>query len=89
MICYISDDIMPEYIKIFSSLMADNYSVPLNGYPGTSRNNNPEQMMEGIVSTLLSEMENSKLFAHIKVTYVCVRLFVLSKMIVYLTCEKF
>lgn len=47
--------------------MADNYGAPLNGYPGTSRNNNPEQMMEGIVSTVFSEMEDSRLFAHVKV----------------------
>ncbi|XP_024872319.1 uncharacterized protein LOC112454915 [Temnothorax curvispinosus] len=60
------DDIMPEYIKIFSSLMADTYGAPLNGYPGTSRNNNPEQMMQGIVSTVFSEMEDSRLFTHIK-----------------------
>ncbi|KYN06247.1 X-linked retinitis pigmentosa GTPase regulator like protein, partial [Cyphomyrmex costatus] len=60
------DDIMPEYIKIFSSLTADNYGTPLNGYPGTNKNNNSEQMMEGTVNTILSEMEDSKLFAHIK-----------------------
>ncbi|EZA47730.1 X-linked retinitis pigmentosa GTPase regulator-like protein [Ooceraea biroi] len=60
------DDIMPEYAKIFSSLMADNYGVPLNGYPGVSKNNSPEQMMEGIISTVFSEMEDSRLFAHIK-----------------------
>lgn len=65
----ISDDIMPEYVKIFSSLMADNYGVPLNGYPGASKNNNPEQMMEGIVSTVFSEMEASRLFAHVKVIF--------------------
>lgn len=60
---------MPEYIKIFSCLMADNYGAPLNGYPGASKNNSPQQMMEGIVSTVFSEMEDSKLFAHIKVKY--------------------
>lgn len=60
---------MPEYIKILSSLMADNYGAPLNGYPGTSRNNSPQQMMEGIISTVSSEMEDSKLFVHIKVKY--------------------
>lgn len=47
--------------------MADNYGAPLNGYPGANRNNNPEQMMEGIVSTILSEMEDFRLFAHVKV----------------------
>ncbi|EFN66274.1 X-linked retinitis pigmentosa GTPase regulator-like protein [Camponotus floridanus] len=62
----IAHDTMPEYIKIFSSLMADNYGAPLNGYPGTSRNNSSQQMMEGIISTVSSEMEDSKLFAHIK-----------------------
>jgi len=62
---FISDDIMPEYIKIFSSLMADNYGAPLTEYP--SRNNNPEQIMEGIVNTVFSEMEDSRLFAHVKV----------------------
>ncbi|XP_011864617.1 PREDICTED: uncharacterized protein LOC105560272 isoform X2 [Vollenhovia emeryi] len=61
------DDIMPEYVKIFSSLMADNYGAPLNyGHPDTSGNNNTKRMMEGIVSTVLSEMEDSRLFAHIK-----------------------
>ncbi|XP_050454237.1 uncharacterized protein LOC126852967 isoform X1 [Cataglyphis hispanica] len=60
------DDTMPEYIKVFSCLMADNYGAPLNGYPGASRNNSPQQMMEGIISTVSSEMEDSKLFAHIK-----------------------
>ncbi|XP_012059515.1 PREDICTED: uncharacterized protein LOC105622712 [Atta cephalotes] len=60
------DDIMPEYIKIFSSLTADSYGAPLNGYPGVNGNNNPEEMMEGTVNTILSEMEDSKLFAHIK-----------------------
>ncbi|XP_077282523.1 RCC1 and BTB domain containing protein claret isoform X3 [Temnothorax americanus] len=60
------DDIMPEYVEIFSSLMADTYGAPLNGYPGTSRNNTPGQMMEGIVSTVFSEMEDSRLFTHIK-----------------------
>ncbi|XP_036149418.1 uncharacterized protein LOC105829672 isoform X2 [Monomorium pharaonis] len=61
------DDIMSEYVKIFSSLIADNYGAPLNGYPGASRNNNnPKQMMKGIVSTIFSETENSRLFAHIK-----------------------
>ncbi|XP_029179044.1 uncharacterized protein LOC114946614 isoform X2 [Nylanderia fulva] len=60
------DDMMPEYIKIFSCLMADNYGAPLNGYPGSSKNNSSQQMMEGIVSTVFSEMEDSKLFAHIK-----------------------
>jgi len=47
--------------------MADNYGAPLNGYPGTSRNNSSQQMMEGIINTVSSEMEDSKLFAHIKV----------------------
>lgn len=60
------DGIMSEYVKIFSSLMADNYGAPLNGYPDARRDNNPEQMMEGIVSTIFSEMEDSRLFAHIK-----------------------
>ncbi|EFN83345.1 X-linked retinitis pigmentosa GTPase regulator-like protein [Harpegnathos saltator] len=60
------DEIMPEYIKIFSCLMADYCGAPLNGYPGASGNNSPEQMMEGIISTIFSEMEDSKLFAHIK-----------------------
>jgi len=60
---------MPEYIKIFSSLTADSYGAPLNGYPGVNGNNNPEEMMEGTVNTILSEMEDSKLFAHIKVTF--------------------
>ncbi|XP_014467574.1 PREDICTED: uncharacterized protein LOC106740753 isoform X2 [Dinoponera quadriceps] len=60
------DEIMPEYIKIFSCLMADNYGAPLNGYPGASGNNSPEQMMEGIINTIFSEMEDSRLFAHIK-----------------------
>ncbi|KAL0112102.1 hypothetical protein PUN28_013376 [Cardiocondyla obscurior] len=60
------DNAMPEYIKIFSSLMADNYGIPLNGYPGTNTNNNPEQMMEGVVGTVFSEMEDFRLFAHIK-----------------------
>lgn len=60
---------MSEYVKIFSFLMADNYGAPLNGYPNTSRNNNPEQMMEGIVSTVFSEMEDSRLFAHVKVIF--------------------
>lgn len=48
--------------------MADHYGIPLNGYPGASGNNSPEQMMEGIVSTIFSKMENSILFAHIKVS---------------------
>lgn len=65
----VADDIMPEYVKIFSSLLADNYGAPLNGYPGAGKNNSPEQMMKGIVSTVLSEMENSRLFAHIKVIF--------------------
>ncbi|KYN28946.1 X-linked retinitis pigmentosa GTPase regulator like protein [Trachymyrmex cornetzi] len=60
------DDIMPEYIKIFSSLTADSYGAPLNGYPGANGNNNPEEMMEGTVNTILSEIEDSKLFAHVK-----------------------
>lgn len=60
---------MPEYIKIFSSLMADNYGAPLIDYPSASRNNNPEQIMEGIVSTVFSEMEDSRLFAHVKVIF--------------------
>lgn len=47
--------------------MADHYGAPLNGYPGASENNSPEQMMEGIISTIFSEMEDSRLFAHIKV----------------------
>lgn len=63
------DGIMSEYVKIFSSLMADNYGAPLNGYPDARRDNNPEQMMEGIVSTIFSEMEDSRLFAHIKVIH--------------------
>ncbi|XP_072761626.1 uncharacterized protein Ca isoform X2 [Anoplolepis gracilipes] len=60
------DDTMSEYVKIFSCLLADNYGAPLNGYPGESKNNSPQQMMEGIISTVSSEMEDSKLFAHIK-----------------------
>lgn len=60
---------MPEYVKVFSCLMADNYGAPLNGYPGASRNNSSQQMMEGIISTVSSEMEHSKPFAHIKVKY--------------------
>ncbi|XP_029664536.1 uncharacterized protein LOC115236290 isoform X3 [Formica exsecta] len=60
------DNTMPEYVKVFSCLMADNYGAPLNGYPGASRNNSSQQMMEGIISTVSSEMEHSKLFAHIK-----------------------
>jgi hypothetical protein len=60
---------MPEYAKIFSSLIADTYGAPLNGYPGVNRNNSPEQMMEGIINTVFSEMEDSRLFAHIKVIF--------------------
>jgi len=60
---------MAEYVKIFSSLMADSYGAPLNGYPGANRNNNPEQMMEGIVSTIFSEMKDFRLFAHVKVVF--------------------
>ncbi|XP_011633715.1 uncharacterized protein LOC105424907 [Pogonomyrmex barbatus] len=60
------DDPMPEYVKIFSSLMADNYGAPLNRHPSSSSRNNPKQMMEGIVNTIISQMEDSRLFAHIK-----------------------
>lgn len=64
---YISGEIMPEYVKIFFSSMADHYGAPLNGHSGVNGNNNSEQMMEGIVNTVFSKMENFRLFAHIKV----------------------
>lgn len=58
---------MPEYINIFSSLMAAHYGAPLNGYLGVNENNDTEQIMDRIASTAFSEMENFRLFAHIKV----------------------
>lgn len=68
--------------------MADNYGAPLNGYPGVSRNNSPEQMMEGIISTVFSEMENSRLFAHIKVIFLQ-KLMKLAMRALFNSIEKF
>lgn len=47
--------------------MANNYGPPLTGYPGTSDNKTPEQMIEGIVSTLSSKYSDPRPFIHIKV----------------------
>ncbi|XP_003698590.1 uncharacterized protein LOC100869963 [Apis florea] len=60
------DQPMPELIKLLSSLMADQFGPPLTGYPGSSGNNTSKQMMEGVLSTVSSNIHDSKSFVHIK-----------------------
>lgn len=74
---FILDQPMPEFIKLLSSLMADQFGPPLTGYPGSSGNNTPKEMMEGVISTVSSNIHDSKSFVHIKVNY---------KIIVHLFC---
>ncbi|XP_071855799.1 RCC1 and BTB domain containing protein claret [Bombus fervidus] len=57
---------MPDYIKLLSCLMADKFGPPLTGYPGSSGNNTPKEMMEGVISTVSSNIHDSKSFVHIK-----------------------
>lgn len=47
--------------------MADQYGVPLTGYPGSSRNNTSADMIEGIISTVSTENDTPRSFVHIKV----------------------
>ncbi|XP_076756092.1 RCC1 and BTB domain containing protein claret isoform X2 [Xylocopa sonorina] len=56
----------PEFIKLLSSLTADQYGPPLTGYPGSSGNNTSKQMMEGVISTVSSNVHDSRSFVHIK-----------------------
>lgn len=60
------DQPMPEFIKLLSSLTADQFGPPLTGYPGSSGNNTSKQMMEGVISTVSSNIHDSKSFVHIK-----------------------
>ncbi|XP_043788505.1 uncharacterized protein LOC122712731 isoform X1 [Apis laboriosa] len=60
------DQPMPEFIKLLSSLTADQFGPPLTGYPGSSGNNTSKQMMEGVISTISSNIHDSKSFVHIK-----------------------
>lgn len=53
---------------MLSISIANNYGPPLTGYPGTSENRTPEQMIEGIVSTLSSKYSDPRPFIHIKVS---------------------
>ncbi|XP_031777146.1 uncharacterized protein LOC100677930 isoform X2 [Nasonia vitripennis] len=55
-----------EYIEMLSTTMAKNYGPPLTGYPGTSDNKTPEQMMDGIISTLSAKYYDPRPFIHIK-----------------------
>ncbi|OAD60135.1 X-linked retinitis pigmentosa GTPase regulator like protein [Eufriesea mexicana] len=57
---------MPEFIKLLSCLTADHFGPPLTGYPGSSENNTSKQMMEGVISTISSNIHDSKSFVHIK-----------------------
>ena len=52
---------------MLSTSLAKNYGPPLIGYPGTSENKTPEQMMEGIISTLSDKYCDPRPFIHIKV----------------------
>lgn len=61
---------MPEFIKLLSSLTADQFGPPLTGYPGSSGNNTSKQMMEGVISTVSSNIHDSKSFVHIKVNII-------------------
>ncbi|KOX68598.1 X-linked retinitis pigmentosa GTPase regulator like protein [Melipona quadrifasciata] len=55
-----------EFIKLLSSLTADQFGPPLTGYPGSSGNNTSKEMMEGVISTVSSDIHGSKAFVHIK-----------------------
>ncbi|XP_014210897.1 uncharacterized protein LOC106641130 [Copidosoma floridanum] len=56
----------PEYIQMLSVSMAKNYGPPLTGYPGTSENNTPQKMMDGIISTLSAKYNDPRPFIHLK-----------------------
>lgn len=58
---------MVEYVEMLSMIVAKNYGSPLTGYPGTSENKTPEQMLEGILSTLSAKYYDPRPFIHIKV----------------------
>lgn len=58
---------MPEYIEVLSLLMAKHYGPPLTGFPGSSENKTPEQMMEGVISTISSTSRDPKPYIHIQV----------------------
>ncbi|XP_058799619.1 uncharacterized protein LOC131669061 isoform X2 [Phymastichus coffea] len=55
-----------EYIEMLSMSISNNYGPPLTGYPGTSENKTPEQMLEGILSTLSAKYYDPRPFIHIK-----------------------
>lgn len=67
------DQPMPELIKLLSSLTADQFGPPLTGYPGSSGNNTSKQMMEGVLSTVSSNIHDSKSFVHIKVNFIFIK----------------
>lgn len=71
------DQPMPEFIKLLSSLTADQFGPPLTGYPGSSGNNTSKQMMEGVISTVSSNIHDSKSFVHIKVNIIFIKYYFL------------
>ncbi|KAJ8687906.1 hypothetical protein QAD02_023701, partial [Eretmocerus hayati] len=56
----------PEYIEMLSLSMVKKYGPPLTGFPGTSENKTPEQMMDGIISTLSAKNNDSRTYIHIQ-----------------------
>lgn len=68
---------MPEHIKILSSLIADHYGASLHKYSNSGRDETPGQIMEEIINTMYSQIEDSKLFAHIKVKYYAIHTYII------------
>ncbi|XP_012265195.2 uncharacterized protein LOC105691366 isoform X1 [Athalia rosae] len=56
----------PEYIELLAQLSAKHYGPPITGYPGSNGNRTPEQMLDGVISTISSEECDSRPFIHIK-----------------------
>lgn len=56
----------PEYIELLSQLSAKHYGPPITGYPGSNGNKTPEQMLDGVISTISSDECDSRPFIHIK-----------------------
>ncbi|XP_011499761.1 PREDICTED: uncharacterized protein LOC105363708 [Ceratosolen solmsi marchali] len=75
-----------EYIELLSMSMANNYGPPLTGYPGTSENKTPEQMIDGIISTLAAKYYDPRPFIHIKDPEVVSELFTADEDSMIFTC---
>ncbi|XP_046477721.1 uncharacterized protein ca [Neodiprion pinetum] len=56
----------PEYVELLSQLSAKHYGPPFTGYPGSNGNKTPEQMIDGVISTISSEECDSRPFIQVQ-----------------------